>query len=73
MRDSTNMTAISAPTTLPFDQHRCYLAIQAAGGAVTVTISGGASFTVADGAWWGPQPAPINEIVVAGSGTIITG
>jgi hypothetical protein len=75
INSNTNMIAksLAANLTLPRDQHRTYLAVQAAGGDVTVTISSGASFTIVNGAWWGPQPAPMNDIIFTGAGTLITG
>jgi hypothetical protein len=74
INSNTNMIAksLALNLSLPRDQHRTYLAVQAAG-AVTVTISSGTSFTIADGDWWGPQPAPMNDIVFTGAGTLITG
>jgi hypothetical protein len=68
------MTAIAAPAELPVQRGRKYLAVQAAGGDITVAISGGTTFTIANGSWWGPQPAPTNDIsFTGGTGTIITG
>jgi hypothetical protein len=75
INSNTNMRArdIAVETSLPQDHHRTYLAIQAAGAAVTVTLSGGTPFTIPDGSWWGPQPAPMNDMTFTGTGTVITG
>lgn len=71
MRDQTNMRAIVLQD-IPFDKHRTYLALFA-NTDVTVTISGGAPFTVLADTQWGPQPAPMNDIAFSGTGTIILG
>jgi hypothetical protein len=74
INSNTNMRAqdIAVVTSLPQDHHRTYLAIQAAGDVV-VTLSGGTPFTVVGGSWWGPQPAPMNDMTFTGTGTLITG
>jgi hypothetical protein len=74
--NNTSMNAIDATGTvsIPVQRGRKYLAVQAASAPITVTISGGKSFVIAAGSWWGPQPAPTNDIVFSGGdGTIITG
>jgi hypothetical protein len=73
VNDGTWMTAISAPASIPRSKNRSYIAVQAAGSDIVVTISKGTPFTITNGAWWGPQPAPTNDIVFTGTGTIITG
>jgi hypothetical protein len=71
---NTSMVAIAAPADIPRNRGRKYLAVQAAASPITVTISGGIPFTIAAGSWWGPSPAPTNDIsFTSGSGTIITG
>lgn len=71
MRDQTNMTAIPLGN-IPRDKHRTYLSVFATTD-VTVTISGGAPFTILADTQWGPQPAPMNDIEMSGTGTIILG
>ena len=69
--NGVNVQAIPL-SPLAQDRHRTYLAVFAQTD-VTVTISGGTPFTIAAGNQWGPQPAPINDIAFAGSGTIVVG
>ena len=66
-----NMVA-TALQTLPQDKDRRYLAVTATT-SVTVTISGGEPFTIAALGVWAPVPAPINDIVFTGTGTLIIG
>ena len=66
-----NMKA-TAIANLPFNQNRRYLAVVAIVD-VTVTISGGEPFILVAGSVWSPIPAPINDIVLAGTGTMIVG
>ena len=70
---STQCNMVStALATVAFDKDRRYLAVVATG-AVTVTISGGEPFSLAAGDVWSPIPAPINDIVFTGTGTLILG
>jgi hypothetical protein len=57
---------------VPADNHRIYLAVVATT-EITVTISGGEPFTLDAGSVWSPIPAPINDIVFTGTGTLILG
>lgn len=70
MRRNANMQAL-ALATLPRNENRLYLAVKAVG-EVTITISGGAPFTITDEVW-APLPAPSNDIVFVGTGTMILG
>ena len=71
MRDQTNMRAIPLGD-IPFDRHRTYLSVFATTD-VLVTISGGTPFTILAETQWGPQPAPMNDIVFSGTGTLLLG
>ncbi len=62
----------TALATIAFDKDRRYLAVIAST-EVTVTISGGEPFVLPVGGIWSPIPAPINDIVFVGSGTLILG
>jgi hypothetical protein len=75
MNNNTNMRAqaLAGTISLEQDRHRTYLAVYASGGTVDITISSGATFTIAAESWWGPQPAPMNDIVITGNGVVITG
>jgi hypothetical protein len=75
MNNNTNMLSRTIGGTLPLlqDRHRTYLAVYAVGGTVDITISSGATFTIAAESWWGPQPAPMNDISIVGTGVVITG
>jgi hypothetical protein len=75
LNNNTNMRAqaLSGTISLEQDRHRTYLAVYASGGTVDITISSGAVFTIADNTWWGPQPAPMNDIVITGTGVVLTG
>lgn len=66
-----NMAA-TALASIPHDKNRRYLAVIATN-TVTVTISGGEPFTIAAEGVWSPLPAPINDIVFTGTGTLILG
>jgi len=69
MRNNCNMVA-TAIADIPQDKTRAYLAVIATA-EVTVTISGGEPFTIPAGSVWAPIPAPINDIVFAGTGTMV--
>lgn len=66
-----NMTA-SALANLPRDKGRKHLTVIPTT-QVTVTISNGTPFTLDVGNVWAPYPAPLNDIVFTGTGTMITG
>lgn len=68
---NTNMRAIPVGD-LPRNIHRTYLAVIATA-ITTVTISGGTPFSIPAGGVWAPIPAPINDMVIAGAGTIVEG
>lgn len=70
-KDSGNMVAVALPASITSDKDRTYLMIHAAT-AVTVTISGGASFAIAANEKWEPRIAPINAIAFTGTGTLVT-
>lgn len=62
----------TALQNIPFDDDRRYLAVIATT-SVVVTISGGEPFTIAALGVWAPVPAPMNDIVLTGTGTLILG
>ena len=62
----------TALASIPANKDRRYLAVIPTA-EVTVTISGGEPFTLAANAVWSPIPAPINDIVFTGVGTLILG
>ena len=66
-----NMTA-SPLADLAFDKDRRYLAVVATAD-VTVTLSGGEPFIIVAGSVWSPVPAPINDMTLVGTGTMIVG
>jgi hypothetical protein len=66
-----NMVA-SDLRNLPQDTNRTYLCV-IADTDVTVTLSGGRPFVIGAGSQWAPIPAPQNDIVLAGTGTLILG
>ena len=70
----TQMVSVAVATTLdlPFASGRQYLAYVPTADT-TITIGGGAPFTLAVGQVWSPVPAPINDIAFSGAGTLITG
>ena len=71
VRQAVNVQAIPL-SNLPRDKNRTYLAVFAETD-ITVTISGGTPFTIPADTQWGPQPPPMNDIVFAGTGTIVVG
>jgi len=71
MHQPVNVRALPL-SDLPFDNKRTYLAVFAETD-VTVTISGGTPFTIPADTQWGPQPAPMNAISFAGTGTVVVG
>lgn len=66
----TSSNMVSVPLIdLGKDKHRRYLVVLAITD-VTVTLSNGEPFTVAEGSSWAPIPAPINDITFTGSGVL---
>jgi len=73
MRNQTRITQSLPIQNLPRDDRRTYLAVfaEAEGPGIYVTISSGTTFHIKEGTSWGPMPAPMNDIVFSGEGSLM--
>lgn len=67
-----SMVSVALPASIEANPARRYIAVVPAD-TVTITISGGAPFSITAPAVWAPIPACINDIEFTGSGTLVTG
>ena len=75
LKNNSNMHAHALPFTLPFNKDRAYLMVTptSGGGSVNVEFENGSNFDVKNSERWEPHIAPINSLIITGSGTVVDG